>query len=166
VRDGSAGRVAGGLSIAGLAAAFLGLGDIQQADYFAVRALPIAEISGNPLELGQCLLQYALVKSASGNHAGAIGTASEAIDLFRQVDARAALRTGHYRLGSLYFRAKRRSEAQEEIEHLSELMTEAWMIGLLLPPAREDPMFAQWVASRGALGAFGHGRAARARAGG
>ena len=41
------------LSIAGLAGAFLGLNDLQQADYFAVRALPIAEISGNPLELGR-----------------------------------------------------------------------------------------------------------------
>ncbi|MEX1102847.1 MAG: tetratricopeptide repeat protein, partial [Dehalococcoidia bacterium] len=140
------------LSIAGLAGAFLGLNDIQQADYFAVRALPIAEISGNPLELGTCLLQYAMVKSASGNHTGAITTGNEAIDLFHQVDARAALRTGHYRMGMLYFRSRQRTEAQEELEHLSALMTEAWMTGLLLPPAREDPMFAQWVASRGVLG--------------
>jgi DNA-binding SARP family transcriptional activator len=140
------------LSIAGLAGAFLGLNDLQQADYFAVRALPIAEISGNPLELGTCLLQYAMVKSASGNHSGAITTGNEAIDLFHQVDARAALRTGHYRMGMLHFRARQRTEAQEELEHLSALLTEAWMMGLLLPPAREDPMFAQWVASRGVLG--------------
>jgi LuxR family maltose regulon positive regulatory protein len=141
------------LSISGLAGAFLGLNDLQQADYFAVRALPIAEISGNPLELGTCLLQYAMVKSASGNHSGAVTSGNEAIDLFHQVDARAALRTGHYRMGMLHFRARQRTEAQEELEHLAELMTEGWMTGLLLPPAREDPMFAQWVASRGVLGA-------------
>jgi two-component SAPR family response regulator len=140
------------LSIAGLAGAFLGLNDIQQADYFAVRALPIAEISGNPLEFGSCLMQYAMVKSAAGNHDGALHTGAEAIDLFHQVDARAALRNGHYRMGMLYFRARQRSEAQEELHHLAELMTEAWMVGLLLPPAREDPMFAQWVASRNLLG--------------
>jgi ATP/maltotriose-dependent transcriptional regulator MalT/two-component SAPR family response regulator len=140
------------LSIAGLAGAFLGLNDLQQADYFALRALPIAEISGSPLELGTCLLQYAMVKSAAGNHAGAITTGNEAIDLFHQVDARAALRTGHYRMGMLHFRARHRTEAQEELEHLAALMTEAWMTGLLLPPTREDPMFAQWVASRGILG--------------
>ena len=141
------------LSIAGLAGAFLGLNDLQQADYFAVRALPIAEISGSPLELGSCLMEYAMVKSASGNHAGALSTGAEAIDLFRRVDARAALRTGYYRLGMLHFRARERIEAQEELAHLAELMTETWMMGLLLPAAREDPMFAQWVASRGLLGA-------------
>ncbi len=139
------------LSIASLAGAFLGLNDVEQADYFAVRALPIAEISGSPLELGQCLLQYAMVKSAAGNHKGALSTASEALDLFRQVDARAALRTGHYRKGMLHFRARQRTEAQEELTHLTDLMTETWMMGLLVPLTREDPMFAQWAASRGLI---------------
>lgn len=136
------------LSIAGLAGAHLGLGDLKEADYFSRRALLVAESFGNPFEIGHCKLTQAAVEDAARNHAAATGFAREAIDLFRPIDARAPLRTALYRLGMCLFRAGRRSEAHETLQELGELVTDPWMAGPLLPLIREQPMFAQWAASR------------------
>lgn len=136
------------LSIAGLSAAQLGLGDLKEADYFSRRATLVAEAFGNPLEIGYCRLQQAMVDDAAQNHAAAIAAVREAIGLFRPIDARAPLRVAFYRLAICLFRAGRRAEAQEALQELHEMVTEPWMAGPLLPLIREQPMFAQWAASR------------------
>ncbi len=136
------------LSIAGLAAALLGLGELKDADYFGRRALLVAESFGNPLEIGFCKLQQAMVEDATGNHAAAIAFSREAIALFQPIGAHAPLRTAWYRLASCLFRAGRRAEAQEALSELGQLVTEPWMAGPLLPLVREQPLFAQWAASR------------------
>lgn len=136
------------LSIAGLSAAQLGLGDLKEADYFSRRATLVAEAFGNPLEIGYCRLQQAMVDDAAQNHAAAIAAVREAIELFRPIDARAPLRVAHYRLAMCLFRAGRRAEAQEALHDLNGMVTEPWMAGPLLPLVREQPMFAQWAASR------------------
>ncbi|MGH2633974.1 MAG: tetratricopeptide repeat protein, partial [Tepidiformaceae bacterium] len=70
------------LSISGLSGALLGLGDLQEADYFIQRALLVATVSSNSFEMATCKLQQAAVESASGNHATAISVAREAAELF------------------------------------------------------------------------------------
>ncbi|MCC6381883.1 MAG: AAA family ATPase [Dehalococcoidia bacterium] len=140
------------LSIAGLAGAFAGLGDLQQADYFSERSLWIAEALGNPFEVGMCVLQHAAVLSAAGDHNGSVGETVKAIELFETIAAGAPLRLAWYRLGLFHFRANRRGEAHEALRSLAPLIREPWMIGALLPAVREHPMFAQWAASRDVLG--------------
>lgn len=136
------------LSIAGLSAAHLGQGDLKEADFFSRRATLVAEAFGNPLEIGYTRLQQAMVDDAAQNHAAAASAARDAIELFRPIDARAPLRIAHFRLAACLFRAGRRAEAQEALQVLDELVTEPWMAGPLLPLIREQPMFAQWAASR------------------
>ncbi|MCK9520551.1 MAG: tetratricopeptide repeat protein, partial [Dehalococcoidia bacterium] len=140
------------LSIAGLAGALLGLGDLQEADFFAQRALYIAESVGNPYEVGMCLVQHAAIASAAQDHTTALGAARHAIQLFETIDGESSLRIAYYRLAVVQFRANRRGEAQATLQDLAVLIREPWMLGALLPAVREQPMFAQWVASRGVLG--------------
>ncbi len=136
------------LSIAGLAAAHLGQGDLKEADFFSRRATLVAEAFGNPLEVGYCRLQQATVDDAAQDHAAAAASARDAIDLFRPIDARAPLRMALYRLAMCLFRGGRRAEAQEALHELNQMVTEPWMAGPLVPLIREQPMFAQWAASR------------------
>ncbi len=140
------------LSISGLASAFLGLADVQQADYFSVRALHIAESVGTEFETGKCLVTHAAVQSAAGKHAEAAAFAERAIALFTKMDAQAPLRTACYRLAMGHFAARKRAEAGNALDLLGPLLAEPWTIGILIPMVREAPMFAQWAAARGVLG--------------
>jgi ATP/maltotriose-dependent transcriptional regulator MalT/DNA-binding SARP family transcriptional activator len=140
------------LSIAGLSSAMVGLGELQEADFFCVRSNLVAAAFGNPFEVGTCQLQRAQVDSATGNHVGAVSAATEAISLFASIDGQGSLRTAYYRLALCHFRANHRSEAQKALAELEALLTEPWMVGALLPMVRENPMFAQWVASRNLAG--------------
>ncbi len=136
------------MCITGLAGAELGLGDLSQAEFLSRRALLIAEAMQNPLELGICLLQQAMVDSVSGDHTAAIAGATEAVTLFEQIDARTNLQLALYRLALCQFRGSRRADAAASLERLSAVLTEAWMIPGLLPGLREHAMFAQWAAAR------------------
>jgi DNA-binding SARP family transcriptional activator len=142
------------LSIAGLSAAMVGLGDLREADFFSTRANLVATAFGNPFELGTCRLQRAQVDSASGNHAAAVAAAREAIDLFESINGEGPLRAAYYRLALCHFRANHRGEAQKALANLETLLTQPWMVGMLLPLVRENPMFAQWVASRNLAGPY------------
>ncbi len=136
------------MCITGLAGAELGLGDLSQAEFLSRRALLIAEAMQNPLELGICLLQQAMVDSVTGDHNAAIAGATEAVALFEQIDARTNLQLALYRLALCQFRGNRRADAAASLERLSAVLTEAWMIPGLLPGLREHAMFAQWAATR------------------
>lgn len=136
------------LCVAGLAGAELGLGNNQEADFLARRALLIAQAMDNPFELGACHLQLALVDSALGQHNAAIAGASEAVTLFEQIGAAASFQFALFRLAQCYFRANRRSESASALEQLEASLTEAWMTGALLPVLKDQPLFAQWAASR------------------
>jgi len=140
------------LSIAGLSSAMVGLGELQEADFFSARANLVAAAFGNPFEFGTCQLQRAQIDSATGNHVGAVAAANEAISLFESIDGQGSLRTAYYRLALCHFRANHRNEAQKALAELAALLTEPWMVGALLPMVRENPMFAQWVASRNLAG--------------
>ena len=79
----------------------LGMGDVIEADYFAERAMLIAEDLGNPYELGICRLQQASVKTAANQHAAAMASGQQAVDLFESIDAKSNLRLAYYRLAPL-----------------------------------------------------------------
>ncbi|MBI2766167.1 MAG: tetratricopeptide repeat protein [Chloroflexi bacterium] len=136
-----------GLSINGLSAALLGLGDVQQADYFAERALVVAETGGNPLEMGTVWLQQAAVRSAAGHHLPAISAAAEAVRLFSEADASESLLLAHFRHGYCAFRADQRDDAHAALREMNALITHPWRVAILQPAVREQPLFAQWAAS-------------------
>ena len=140
------------LSIAGLAGALLGLGDVQQADYFVKRAVLVSTASANSFELAHCKLQEAAVESVAGNHVTAIAVALESLTLFEKMDTRTSLCAATYRLALCQFRAGKRQDAQTTLHKLNELIAEPWMTGALTPLVRENPMFAQWAASRNLAG--------------
>ncbi len=137
------------LSIAGLSAALLGLGEITEADYFIRRALLVAEVSSNGFELAACKLQEAAVESAAGNHAAALQSCHEATALFDEMDARSSATVARYRLALCQFHAGKRGEAHATLVNLGERLTEPWMFGVLVPLVREHRMFAQWAMSHG-----------------
>lgn len=141
------------LSISGLSAALLGTGDSQQADFFSRRALLVAAAAGSAFELATCKLQQAAVDSAHGRHDDAIAIASDARELFARIESRAALALAQYRLALCQFRAGHRTEAQQSLRELDSLIGEPWMVAALTPLIRENPMFAQWAASRNLAGA-------------
>ena len=140
------------LSIAGLSAALLCLGDVAEADYFSRRALLVAISSGNSYELAFCKLQQGAVDSAAANHAEALENCKEAAHLFAKMEARSSLSIAYYRMAMCYFRAGRRADAQESLSEVDALVTEPWMANALQPLLREHPMFAQWAASRNFAG--------------
>jgi LuxR family transcriptional regulator, maltose regulon positive regulatory protein len=140
------------LSIAGLAQCLLAQGDLQQADYFAERAVLIAETVGAPFEEALCLVTQAAIDSAALNHSRAISGFHRAIALLSDKSADSSLRLAHYRLALAHFRANERNEAVEVLGKLVPLLSAPWMYGSLLPAVREHPMFAQWTQSRGLLG--------------
>lgn len=140
------------LSIAGLSAAFLGLGDLQQADFFSRRALLVALTSANDYEVAHCKLQQAACEFASGNYVSAISEAAQAAERFEAMDVPPSLAIAHYRMAMAHFRANRRAEAQEEIGKSAAALKEPWMASALVPLIRENPMFAQWAASRAGVG--------------
>lgn len=140
------------LSIAGLSAALLCLGDVGEADYFSRRALLVAVTTGNSYELAFCKLQQAAVDSAAANHIEAVANCREAIELFAQMDARSSLSVAHYRLAMCHFRAGHRADAQESLGEVDALVSEPWMANALQPLLREHPMFAQWAGSRNFAG--------------
>ncbi|MEO9254304.1 MAG: tetratricopeptide repeat protein, partial [Tepidiformaceae bacterium] len=140
------------LSIAGLSGALLGLGDVQQADFFVKRAVLVSVASSNSYELAICKLQQAAVESASGNHVTAIGTASESIALFEAMETKTTICAAYYRLALCQFRAGKRAESQQSLRALEALLLHPWMVGSLLPLIRENPMFAQWTAARSLAG--------------
>lgn len=136
------------LSIAGLSAALLGEGDIQQADFFSRRALLVAVSSANSYEIAMCKLQQSAVELAAGNHVVSISEAKEAADRFAHMEVLPMLATAQYRLSMACFKSNRRPEAEEALEKVSAALPEAWMAGTLVPLVRENPMFAQWAAGR------------------
>ena len=140
------------LSIAGLAGALLGLGDLQQADFFVKRALLVAVASGNAFELATCRLQECAIESAAGNHVAAVAIATDAAQMFEEMDSKTSLIITTYRLALCQFRAGRRHDAQESLKRLDGLITAPWMTGVLVPDVRDHPMFAQWAASRSMAG--------------
>ncbi|QFG01896.1 tetratricopeptide repeat protein [Tepidiforma bonchosmolovskayae] len=140
------------LAIGGLSAAYLGQGDLQQADFFARRAMLVALASGNPYEIAYCRLRQAAVDLAAGNAASAVSLAREAAEAFEQMDVAPMAAAGWYRVAMAQFRANRRAEAQESLAKCAEAIRQPWMTQSLIPLVRENPMFAQWAASRPAAG--------------
>lgn len=140
------------LSIAGLSSAFLGLGDLQQADFFSRRALLVALASANDYEVAHCKLQQAACEFVAGNYVSAISEAAQAAERFEAMDVPPSLAIAHYRMAMAYFRTSRRPEAQEEIGKSAAALKEPWMASALVPLIRENPMFAQWAASRSGVG--------------
>jgi ATP/maltotriose-dependent transcriptional regulator MalT/DNA-binding SARP family transcriptional activator len=140
------------LSIAGLSGALLGLGDVQQADFFVKRAVLVSVASSNSYELAICKLQQAAVESASGNHVTAIATASESVSLFEAMETKTTICAAYYRLALCQFRAGKRAESQQSLRALETRLLHPWMVGSLVPLIRENPMFAQWTASRSLAG--------------
>ncbi len=136
------------LSIAGLSAALLGKGDLQQADFFARRALLVAVSSANSYEIAMCKLQQAACEMASGNVAACISEAKEASERFAQMEVLPMLAMAEYRLSMAHFKSNHRVEAEECLAKASAALTEPWMAATLLPLVRENPMFAQWAATR------------------
>lgn len=140
------------LAIAGLSGALLGLGDIQQADFFSRRALLVAVSSANSYEIATCKLQQAAVELASGNLVSSIAEGTEAAERFAQMEVLPMLATAYYRVAMARFKAGKRAEAEESLANASEALREPWMVGALVPLVRENPMFAQWAATRRAAG--------------
>ncbi len=139
------------LSTAGLSAALLAQGNVEQADFLARRAVAAADGIGSPFELASCLLQQAAVASAAEFHGQAVELAERAAILFAGVGADAALRTARYRLALIHFRDGNREAAEAELKSLSNMLTAPWMVRGLAPMVREHTLFAQWVDSRSAL---------------
>ncbi|MEO8540569.1 MAG: tetratricopeptide repeat protein, partial [bacterium] len=136
------------LSIAGLSAALLGKADLQQADFFARRALLVALSSANSYEIAICKLQQAAVEYASGNFAACVAEASDASGRFHQMEVLPMLATAEYRVSMAHFKANKRVEAEAALAKSAAALTETWMAATLVPLVRENPMFAQWAATR------------------
>ena len=136
------------LGIAGLSAALLGLGDVQQADFFSRRAMLVALSSANSYELAICKLQQAAVEFAAGNLVVCVTEASEAAERLEHMEVLPTLAVAHYRIAMAHFKAGKRAEAGESLERSAQALKEPWMAAALLPLVRENPMFAQWAATR------------------
>jgi ATP/maltotriose-dependent transcriptional regulator MalT len=136
------------LSIAGLSAALLGAGDLQQADFFSRRALLVALSSANSYEIAMCKVQQAAVEFASGNFVVAVQEALEAADRFQEMAVQPMVAVAHYRIAMAQFKAGKREEADHALAHCGEALTEPWMTATLMPLVRENALFAQWSASR------------------
>jgi DNA-binding SARP family transcriptional activator len=141
------------LSIAGLSAALLGQGDIQQADFFSRRAVLVAVSSANSYEIAMCKLQQAAVELAAGNAASSASEARDAAERFEQMEVLPMVATSRYRIAMANFKSGKRAEAEESLEKTVAALREPWMTGALVPLVRENPMFAQWAASRRVAGA-------------
>lgn len=136
------------LSIAGLSGALLGLGDISQADFFSRRALLVAVSSANSYEIAICKLQQAAVDFAAGNYVVSVTSASDAAERFSQMHVLPMVAAAYYRVAMANFKAGRRADAEETLTSVASALSEPWMAGSLVPIVREDPMFAQWAATR------------------
>ena len=136
------------LCIAGLSGALLGLGDVQQADFFSRRALLVALSSANSYELAMCKLQQAAVEYSAGNLVASVSEATEAAERFEKMEVLPQLAVAHYRVAMAHFKAARRTDAAASLEAASAALTEPWMAATLRPVVRENPMFAQWAATR------------------
>ncbi|MBK7726472.1 MAG: tetratricopeptide repeat protein [Dehalococcoidia bacterium] len=141
------------LSIAGLSAALLGTGDISQADFFSRRALLVAVSSANSYEIAMCKLQQAAVEVAAGNHVVSVSEAAEAVERFSQMEVLPMVATAEYRVAMASFKAGKRNEAEDALGRAAVALKEPWMVGSLVPLVRENPMFAQWAATRKSAGA-------------
>lgn len=141
------------LSIAGLSAAFLGEGDTQQADFYSRRAMLVALSSANPFEVATCRLQQAAVELAAGNHVAAINEAAAAAQQFVEMDIAPSVAVAYYRLAMAQFKANHRTDAQDSLALSAAAVRQPWMASVLVPLVRENPMFAQWAASRARAGA-------------
>lgn len=140
------------LAIAGLSAALLGQGDVQQADFFARRAMLVAMASRNPYDIAVCRTRQAAVELAAGNAVAATALAEQAAEQFEALDVAPMAAVARYRAAMAQFRAGRRSEAQASLQRCAEALRQPWMTSVLVPLIRENPMFAQWAASRPGAG--------------
>ncbi|MGE0600853.1 MAG: tetratricopeptide repeat protein [Dehalococcoidia bacterium] len=136
------------LSIAGLSGALLGCGDISQADFFSRRALLVAVSSANSYEIAICKLQQAAVDFASGNHVASIAAATDAAERFTQMEVLPMVGAAYYRVAMAQFKAGQKTDAERTLTKVASALSEPWMVGSLVPIVREDPMFAQWAATR------------------
>lgn len=136
------------LSIAGLSSALLGKGDLQQADFFARRALLVAVSSANSYEIAMCKLQQAACELAAGNVAACLTEARDASSRFQQMEVLPMRAAAEYRMAMAHFKANHRVEAEEALSNCSAALTEPWMAATLMPLVRENPMFGQWAATR------------------
>ncbi|WP_322795817.1 tetratricopeptide repeat protein [Tepidiforma sp.] len=140
------------LAIAGLSAALLGQGDVQQADFFARRAMLVAMASRNPYDIAFCRTRQAAVELAAGNAVASIALAEQAAAQFEELDIPPMIAVARYRAAMAQFKAGRRHEAQISLERCAAALRQPWMSGVLVPLVREHPMFAQWAASRPGAG--------------
>ncbi|GBD23159.1 HTH-type transcriptional regulator MalT [bacterium HR29] len=144
--------------IAGLSAASLARGDLVQADVYAKRANLIAETLGSPYELAVCRLQAGMLASAAGNHVAALAACDEAVALTKRIEAFGLLRQALYRRAMAAFRAGKRAAAEADVHELATLLEQPWQAAAVALLAREDPLFAQWAASRDVLPPFARER--------
>ena len=135
-------------SMIGFSAAALGAGDVPQADYLARQALVLGESLQMPVYHALAIQQVAMVLLHTGDVANAVGHMEEASGLLDSTQSTTERLVAYYRLGMCYFRANRRQDAARALTMLDEMLAEPWMAGPLIPAAREQPMFAQWAASR------------------
>ncbi|MGE3422902.1 MAG: tetratricopeptide repeat protein [Dehalococcoidia bacterium] len=136
------------LSIAGLSGALLGCGDISQADFFSRRALLVAVSSANSYEIATCKLQQAAVDFASGNHIASIAAATDAAERFAQMEVLPMVGAAYYRVAMAHFKAGQKADAERTLAKVASALAQPWMAGSLVPIVREDPLFAQWAATR------------------
>ncbi len=138
-------------TLIGLSACALGTGEVRHADFLANRAFELAQEMGNRPNLASCKLQLAATHSASSDHTNAIRLAEEALATFEEVQSAIAIRVARFRLALVRFAADDRAGAEEDLLGLSDCVSEPWMIGALAPLIHQNPMFAQWAASRRGL---------------
>ncbi len=138
-------------SLIGLSACALGTGELRHADFLANRALELAQEMANRPNLASSKLQLAATHSAANDHVNAIRLAEEALATFEEVESAISVRVAQFRLALVRFAADDRAGAEASLLELSACVSEPWMIGALAPFIHQNPMFAQWAASRRGL---------------
>ena len=98
-------------------------------------------------------MQQAAVEVAAGNHVVSVSEAAEAVERFSQMEVLPMVATAEYRVAMASFKAGKRNEAEDALGRAAVALKEPWMVGSLVPLVRENPMFAQWAATRKSAGA-------------
>ena len=139
------------LSVVGLSATALGLGDVEKADFYIERAAFIAKDGSAPFDLGSVLHQQSAVMTHAGEKASATTLAQQAKSVFERIESPPAARSASYRYALCLFNQNQKAAAAAELVELSEGIEAPWMTRVLAPQVAEAPMFAQWAAARPGL---------------
>ncbi|MDO8614369.1 MAG: tetratricopeptide repeat protein [Dehalococcoidia bacterium] len=130
------------------------MGDINNGESWAQRAMAEAEKTGGHMEIGVCVMTSGLLKRSRDDLKKAAEEIAKAIPHLKQADTRRELAVAYFHQAGVYFSLKRKRLALECLELAAKLVQELGYDHFLRVEAARAPLLVQYAAANKIAGGY------------